>query len=52
MKAFYSLSQSAFDELQAVTGIDVEKRPEELSKEDFVRLSRALGDATSARKAK
>lgn len=51
MKSFYALSPAAFDELRAATGIDLDKRPEELSKEDFVILSRALAEVTSSRNA-
>jgi 16S rRNA (adenine1518-N6/adenine1519-N6)-dimethyltransferase len=47
MKAFYSLKASEFKEIQATTAIDLERRPEDLSKEEFVRLSQALDAVTS-----
>jgi len=43
LRAFYSLSEESLTRIAAQTGIDLKCRPETLSKEQFLELSRALG---------
>jgi 16S rRNA (adenine1518-N6/adenine1519-N6)-dimethyltransferase len=48
IRSFYAISDAGLEEIHAASEIDLNKRPEELSKEDFLRLTRALADVTSA----
>jgi 16S rRNA (adenine1518-N6/adenine1519-N6)-dimethyltransferase len=48
IRAFYSLSEVELAEVATRTRIDLEKRPEVLSKEEFLLLSRALAQMTSS----
>lgn len=47
IRAFYSATESELADITAATGIDLQNRPEALSKEEFVELSRALARLTS-----
>ncbi len=47
MRAFYSLGESELREIESRAGIDLGRRPEALSNEEFLRLSRAVVEATS-----
>jgi 16S rRNA (adenine1518-N6/adenine1519-N6)-dimethyltransferase len=49
MKAFYNLTNAGLDDVRAATGIVLERRPEELSKEDFFELSKALAEASTTK---
>ena len=42
LRAFYSLSEDALTRIHDETGIDLQLRPEVLSKEAFLSLSRSL----------
>lgn len=47
IRAFYSATGSELGVIEHTTGIDLQKRPEALSKEELVQLSRALAAMTS-----
>ena len=48
IKSFYKLDEDGIALLRQRTGLDMGRRPESLSKEEFLTLSRALGVMTSA----
>lgn len=48
IRSFYGVSGSELREMQRISGIDFGNRPEALSKEDFLRLWRAVDEVTSA----
>ena len=47
LKAFYSLSVSELKQISEVSGIDLQKRPEAVSKEGFLAITRALSAVTA-----
>jgi 16S rRNA (adenine1518-N6/adenine1519-N6)-dimethyltransferase len=49
IKAFYSLPESALAGIESKTGIDPGSRPESLSKEEFLKLSRMLAGTARGR---
>jgi 16S rRNA (adenine1518-N6/adenine1519-N6)-dimethyltransferase len=49
IKAFYPLAEMALADIEANSGIDLGARPESLSKEDFLKLSRMLAGMTGGR---
>jgi 16S rRNA (adenine1518-N6/adenine1519-N6)-dimethyltransferase len=51
LKAFYSLQETALAGIEAQTGIDLGSRPEDLGKEEFVKLSRMLTGMADGRAA-
>jgi 16S rRNA (adenine1518-N6/adenine1519-N6)-dimethyltransferase len=51
LKAFYSLQDMALAGIETKTGIDLGSRPEDLTKEDFLRLSRKLTEIADGRTA-
>ncbi|MFH1755039.1 MAG: 16S rRNA (adenine(1518)-N(6)/adenine(1519)-N(6))-dimethyltransferase RsmA [Candidatus Latescibacterota bacterium] len=46
MKTFYELAEADLKEIQSITGIDLQLRPEELSTHAFLQLSRTLTEVT------
>jgi 16S rRNA (adenine1518-N6/adenine1519-N6)-dimethyltransferase len=48
IRAFYSMAEAELAEVAKRTQIDLEKRPEALSKEEFLRLARVVAQITSA----
>ena len=48
IKRFYSLTKSELMDIQEMANINLDKRPEELDKEQFVRLSRVVSQITMA----
>lgn len=46
MKTFYELSEADLKEIQAITAIDLQQRPEELGTHAFLQLSRTLTEVT------
>jgi 16S rRNA (adenine1518-N6/adenine1519-N6)-dimethyltransferase len=47
IRAFYSTAEPELNEIERKTGIDLQKRPEALSKEEFLQLSQALAEIKS-----
>jgi len=47
LRSFYALVETEVAQIERDTGIDLEKRPEALSKEEFLLLSRTLAGITS-----
>lgn len=48
LKTFYTLTGSELDTIRNTTGIALEKRPEALSKEEFLVLSRVVSEITAS----
>ena len=48
IKRFYSLTESELRDIQEMASINLDKRPEELDNEQFVRLSRVVSQITMA----
>ena len=48
IRSFYGVSGRELREMERISGIDFNKRPEALSKEDFLKLWRAVDDVASA----
>jgi 16S rRNA (adenine1518-N6/adenine1519-N6)-dimethyltransferase len=51
LKAFYSLPETALAGIEAQTGIDLRSRPEDLGKEEFLKISRMLTGKAGGRTA-
>ncbi len=49
LKSFYSLSQSELDRIETEAGINLGSRPEELGKEEFLKLLRILAGTAGGR---
>jgi 16S rRNA (adenine1518-N6/adenine1519-N6)-dimethyltransferase len=47
IRSFYGVSERELQEMERIARIDFKKRPEALSKEEFLRLSRAVAEVTS-----
>ncbi|UCG52632.1 MAG: ribosomal RNA small subunit methyltransferase A [Candidatus Latescibacterota bacterium] len=48
IKKFYALSEPELTEIQNTAGVELNRRPEELGKEQFIELSRAVAEVTAA----
>ena len=47
IRSFYGITRGEIDDIHAATGIDLDKRPEQMTGEEFRELARSLAEVTS-----